>query len=731
MGLGRLIEESVASGFRCTRVVACAVLMPGSIAAASAQTVSGASAPGAAMSGLATPPGLAASAPQALSGDVLDVVRVVAQRVPGPDPGDSASAGVVTASDLAQRSLARPAEVLEAIPGMITTQHSGAGKANQYFFRGFNLDHGTDFETTLDGMPMNLRTHAHGQGYTDLNMIIPELVSRIDYLKGPYLASQGDFATAGSAAIRYVDRLDRDVLALTAGNQGFGRALFMGAPQLAEGRTVAALEVGHENGLWVVPENLRRINAVVRHTRAIEEGQVSIALMGYQAGWRATNQVPSRAIAQGLIDRFGSIDPTDGGQTHRYSLSIDLVRQWAGGTLRSTAYAIDSVLDLYSNFTGFMADRVNGDQVRQWDRRKVYGWNGHWSVPARSFGREAETIVGFDLREDRIDPVVLQPALGGSPFGVATRRDRVRETSMAGWVEQRVQWTGWLRSIAGLRLVSYAFDVDSNLAANSGRRTASMGLPKLSLVAGPWARTEIFLNGGQGFHSNDARGALARVDPATPNVPNSAAPVTPLVRGTGGELGIRGAWLPGWQSSISLWTLALASELVFDGDTGTTVPGRPSRREGLEWSNRYAAREWLALEFDLARTRARFTDHPLDNPGNRIPEALQSTAAAGASVGGFGAWSGGISMRYFGPRPLLEDGSMRSASTLTWNAQAGYRFDRSTRVRLDVFNLFNRHADEISYYYASQLRAEASPVNDILAHPMASRALRASLVKTF
>jgi outer membrane receptor protein involved in Fe transport len=656
----------------------------------------------------------------------IDSVDVVGHYDMGIGTTDAASSGYITPQLIDDRPLLRPGEVLEYIPGMIVTQHSGPGKANQYFLRGFNLDHGTDFQTTVAGMPANMRTHAHGQGYMDLNFLIPELIAGINYYKGPYYAEQGDFATAGSADIYYADALPKNLGEIAGGSDQYARALLAGSSEVGSGRLLYGLEMVHENGTFDIPENFRKYNGVLRYTQNVDGGKWAVTGMAYSGQWNSIDQIPLRAVDEGLIDRFGAIDPTDGGQTHRYSLSADYERTLWGGLLASTAYAIKYDLALYSNFTYFLNDPVHGDQFNQHDNRRIYGWNGNWSRSDRVSGFDMRNTVGWDIRYDDIDPVGLYDTEDKQRLSTV-REDRVKEGSVAIYAENETHWTESFRSLAGLRLDRYHFNVDSNLPENSGSRSAGIGSPKLSLIAGPWNKTEYFLNYGEGFHSNDGRGTTTHVDPSTGD---PVDPVTPLVRAIGTEIGVRSEIIPGLQTSLALWYLHLNSELVFEGDTGTDTPGRASKRVGIEWSNHYLPTKYLLLDLDLAYTRARFTD---DDPvGNYIPEALQAVAAGGITVRNLGPWTASIFGRYFGPRPLIEDNSVKSHSTTLFNAQATYDVGKQLRLRLDVFNLFNRNADDITYYYTSRLPGEpAEGVNDIHFHPVESRTFRLAALINF
>ena len=366
----------------------------------------------------------------------IDTVEVSGHYDNSIGSSDAASSGVITPQLIDDRPLLRPGEVLEYIPGMIVTQHSGAGKANQYFLRGFNLDHGTDFSTYLAGMPVNMRSHAHGQGWTDLNFMIPELIARIDYFKGPYFASQGDFATAGGANIHYFDALKKNLAELTAGQEQYGRALVVASAETGPGRLVYAFEAFHSNGPWENPDNYRKFNGVLRYTQPIADGQWSVTAMGYTGKWNSTDQIAQRAVDSGLVGRFGAIDASDGGKSSRYSLSFDYQASLAGGRLQSTAYGIRYYLSLYSNFTYFLDHPEDGDQFNQVDDRKIYGWNGSWTRNDEYFGRQMLNTIGWDMRQDRINPLGLYDTVQRERLAT-TRQDNVRETSYALYLENQ------------------------------------------------------------------------------------------------------------------------------------------------------------------------------------------------------------------------------------------------------------------------------------------------------
>lgn len=643
------------------------------------------------------------------------------------------SEGVVSSQRLAAVPILRPGEALEMVPGLIVTQHAGDGKANQYFLRGFNLDHGTDFATFVGGVPVNMPTHAHGQGYTDLNFLIPELVDRIAFRKGPYFAEEGDFASAGAAHIDYFRRMDASLAQITLGEKGYARSLLAGSPEVGGGNLLYGLELFHNDGPWAVPENYRKFNGVLRYSQGTRNDGFSLTGMAYRGQWTSTDQIAQRAIDSGLVGRFGTLDPTTGGETSRFSLSGEWAKRWASAQTKANVWWLKSSLDLWSNFQYCLNDYARsgtcdtGDQFKQGERRQAGGFALSHTVFDRWGAFEVENRIGLQGRIDRLYPVGLYATAGRQTVGTV-REDRVTQRSLGFWAQNETRWTSWFRSIHGLRADAYDFDIDASLAANSGRASDQMVTPKLALIWGPWQKTELYLNYGHGFHSNDARGTTITVDPADGTTPVQR--VKPLVRTRGHEIGLRSEPLPGWRSTVSLWQLDAASELLFVGDAGTTEASRPSRRRGVEWTNLYVLADWLAIDADLAWSHARFRDH---NPvvGDHIPGAVTTTANIGLTLDHLGPWFGALRLRYFGPRPLVEDDSVRSRASALTNLRVGYKIDQRTQLALDVYNLFDRQANDIEYWYDSQLRGETAASFDRHVHPTEPRTLRLTLSHRF
>ena len=661
---------------------------------------------------------------QAAEGTLAPVV-IQASRNSMLEIAETANTGVVTKEQLDARTVYRPGEVLEATPGLVASQHSGEGKANQFYLRGFNLDHGTDLRTTIDGITVNQRSHAHGQGWTDLNFLIPELVNLLEYRKGPFYAPEGDFASAGAVHVSYVDRLDKGIANVGIGQRGYARTFLADSPKLADGNLLYAIEFFHNDGPFTVPDNYRKLNGALRYSQGSADGGFNITAMAYRARWHATDQIPRRALSGGaLASRFDAIDQTDGGQAERYSLSAAWARTQDDSSTKVNAFAVHHRLKLFSNFTYFLDDPVNGDQFSQPDRRVTTGLNAvhTWGTPM--FGKESESAVGLQFQHDNIFNA-LRNTVAGRTLST-TREDHILESSVGVFFENTTRWTGKFRTVAGVRADAFRFDVRSDLAANAGKAHDGKVSPKLNLIFGPWASTEFYAGIGSGFHSNDARGATITVDPKT-GLP--ADKVTPLVRSKGVELGVRSEFVPGLQSTLSIYRFDVGSELLFVGDAGTTEAGRPSRRTGFEFSNYYRPNKWLTVDADVAFARARFRG--FDPSGNRIPGAVEGVASVALAVDHVGPYFGALQLRHFGPRPLIEDNSVRSKGTATLNGRIGYKFGPDTRIELEGFNLTNRKASAIDYYYESQLKGESGPVADVHFHPIESRSFRLTLSHRF
>ncbi|WP_416308677.1 TonB-dependent receptor [Neptunicella sp. SCSIO 80796] len=664
---------------------------------------------------------LATIAAQVVADDKIEKITILGHDTDLIGSAISASEGFVGEAEISVRPLLRTGELMELVPGMVATQHSGSGKANQYFLRGFNLDHGTDFATFVDGMPVNMRTHGHGQGYTDINFIIPELVANMAYKKGPYYAETGDFSGAGSAFFNTQSRLEQGFAQITLGEDQYQRLLLANSQaKVLGGELLYAIEQQSYAGPWTdIDEDVDKINVLVKHSQQRWGGELSITAMAYDNSWNSADQIPQRAVDSGLIDQLGSIDPSLGGDSSRYSLSAN----WDSQQGSLSVYAIDYDLDLFSNFTYFLDDPVNGDQFEQVDNRRIYGASGHWHIDAQSM----RTTLGFETRYDDIGEVGLYKSTDKQRRG-AVRSDQVDELSWALYAKNERDWSNNFRTSVGLRYDYYDFDVtsridhninDVDLSANNGQRDANLLSVKGSATYKLSDTAEVYIAAGQGFHSNDARGTTSVVDP---NDGSQIDPVDPLVKSHGAELGMRFNVGSSFNSSISLWTLSLDSELLFVGDAGNTEASRPSKRKGIELTSYYRINDIWTLDLEYTVTDSEFTNYSED--GDKVPGAINQVLQLGASAVFENGWFASARLRHFGERPLLENDQIKSEPSSIVNAQFGKNWG-AFGLKLELLNLFDRKDHDIDYFYASRLPGEpADGIEDNHFHPIEPRTIR-------
>ena len=643
----------------------------------------------------------------------------------------SASEGIVGQQEISRRPIARTGEVLEHIPGMVVTQHSGSGKANQYFLRGFNLDHGTDFSTKVDGMPINMRSHGHGQGYTDLNFLIPETVNTLSYKKGAYYADIGDFSGAGGVEIDTSESVDRNRASLTLGEDGFQRALLLADTETGQGNTLIAIEDQRYDGPWSdIEEDIRKRNLLLKFVQDVGEGKISAAFMAYKNEWNSADQIPERAVEQGLIDRLGSIDTTVGGESSRYSFNVN----WQMGSWSASAYYINYDLNLWSNFTYFLDDETDGDQFEQVDDRKIYGGELSYQMESSWQNRPVSNRFGLQFRADDIAEVGLYQTQARQRLGV-TRSDAIDQHSVSAFWENQITWNHHIRTVFGVRHDSLRFDVDNlagtnrfgvDLSSNSGDASDDLTSLKGSLIYKINRNWEVYTSAGQGFHSNDARGTTINVDPASGN---PVQQVDPLVRSLGYELGMRGFIQDQLNVSLSIWRLELDSELLFVGDAGGTEASGESTREGIEFVSYYFFNEWLSADLEYAYSTAQFDDAGADD---EVPGAVEGVLQAGINLDFAQDWSASLRFRGLGERPLTEDGSIVSSDTATWNLRLAYQ-QADWRAYVDVLNLTDREDNDIEYYYESRLAGEpsGSGTEDVHFHPIEPRTTRLTIEALF
>jgi hypothetical protein len=719
---------------------------------------------------------------------------------------ESGTQGTVGATEIQDRPILRSGEVLETVPGLIITQHAGGGKANQYFLRGFNLDHGTDIAIFLDDMPLNLPSHAHGEGYSDMNTVIPEFVKRVDFEKGPYYANVGNFSSAANAHVEFARTLPENFIKVEGGTHTYGRVVFGKSQKLSAGNLLYGGEETYYDGPWVHPDGFNKINGLLTYSQGDDADGASITAHAYHGKWNSSDQIP--VAAQSVVGFFGTLDPSDGGHSQRYSVQGEWHRQSENSESKISAYVFYYDMNLFSDFTYYLVDSNKGDQFNQQDRRWVGGFDARHTIFSTWYGRKMSNTFGFQLRNDWIDNGLYRSenrvrtaktdysATGASFFPVGsssgptcvnlpntditldltlpdgstdsttvanttcptlpatTERDNFTDTIGSAYVENKIQWASKFRSVLALRgddekfvVTSLAYSPDVN-AANSGSATNFLPSPKASLIFGPWENTEFYLQGGFSFHSNDGRGATQQVEPVSPDNPypdTSAAKITPLVQTKGGEIGVRTTAAPHLQSTLSLWYLRSNSELMQSGDTGgTSASQQSSNRYGLEWANYYTPTEHLAVDFDIADSRAQFTQIDPDDaaqsvvktalsvngtpdgtvnwqesgPGGKlVPEAVKVVISSGVALHDLKGFTSSLRLRYFGPRPLSSDGLYQSSQTVLLNGELGYQFNKKWHVTAEFLNMLNRKADDITYAYVSRITPTGNPEFTNVSHP--------------
>ncbi len=625
----------------------------------------------------------------------------------------SASEGLVGYNDFDTRPMQRVGELVEVVPGMVATQHSGEGKANQYYLRGMNLDHGTDFSALFEGMPINMRSHAHGQGYLDLNFLIPEVVATVEYRKGPYRADRGDFSTAGTTSFAVYDTLDRAFVDISAGSDGFRRSVLAGSSDLGDGHLLGALEVVRDDGPWSNESDIEKTNLLLKYSGQLGDVDTSIVITAYDNDWASTDQVPKRAVSSGIIDRFGFIDPTLGGKSKRYAL----IASATSDRMSAGVYASRYELNVFSNFTYFLDDPLNGDQIEQVDRRMIYGGHVDYTF---SLTDTFDLRMGADLRHDDVGDTNLYRATRRQRVQTV-REDAVKWLSAGAFAELTLKWTDTFRTTAGLRHDYSDYDVDALLPANSGEDNTSNVVASLSAAWLVNDHIELYANWGQGFHTNDVRGATIALDPASGD---PVAPVDVYVDQEGAEVGMR---LEGWRglnATLTYFWLNSDSELLFLGDSGSTEPGDGSNRTGLELSAFWSINERWTADLIATYVDSEFEDVP--SGFDHIPNTPGRVVGAGLTYVDAEGLTASLRVRHFGDAPLVEDDSIRHGATTVVNLGTSYDFG-SWVAGFEVINLFDSDHNDIAYYFESQLAGETSPVEDVHFHPVVPRTYRFSV----
>jgi outer membrane receptor protein involved in Fe transport len=667
----------------------------------------------------------------------LSEVTITASRLNLLGSADTASQGSVTRQELDLRPAYRVGQLFETVPGLVVTVHSGEGKANQYLARGFNLDHGTDIANFVDDMPINRPTNTHGQGYSDLNFLMPEFMNGLDYTKGPYHAEVGDFGSVAATHVRLADEIP-DQVAVAGGTLGIYNVFAGGTtPVNADDRLLGGLYYGHVDGPYTNPDDFRKIAGTLRYSHGTDAEGYSATLMYYHGEGNMTTDQPLRAIQEGLIGRFGSLDPSDGNLSERYSLSMHYATAGGQWKLSSSAYFIHSTMTLWNDFTHFLDDPVNGDQEAQFERRSTAGGQVAWTLIHEIGSVTNDFVAGTQLRYDSayvdrrhtLQRVALDycsieqadgPALQVPTAGAICNADTVHLLDAGPYVEDTTRWTPWFRTVVGLR-EEYYWASDSSLTTGfQGSTHETLFQPKGTLIFGPFAQTEVYLSAGRGFHSDDVRGVFGTVP--IEGIPGAAG-TTPLLAPTRGfELGIRSNILRNLAVELALFQQEFDSELRYDADAGQDAASAPSRRQGVELSAEYRPLPWIELNTDLALSKARYRGdldaYQLDGPF--IANAPRFIGSFGVLIDKLGPWFGGLQWRKLGPFPVSDgDEYPQDPGYSEFNLDVGYKVTPKLKVQLSIYNLFNTRAHSAAYFYGTRLPGEpAGGVDGFQVHPL-------------
>ena len=602
------------------------------------------------------------------SGEIEEII-VFGRNTDLVGSAEAASEGSVGGADLLVRPLFKTAELLESMPGMVAVQHSGSGKANQYFLRGFNLDHGTDYSVLVDGMPMNLRSHGHGQGYLDVNGLIPETVERIDYRKGPYRADLGDFSMAGASFIHTIDRLDDNFVSFESGQYGWNRMAGGMSQDTARGTLTFVGEYKQNDGPWEKDEDLNHVSLWSKYLTETDFGQLMVTFSGYQADWDPTEQVPERAFGSAACpDEYCSLDPTAEGETSRWIVTTEVTGDDWSGTLFAQHY----------DWT--MSSNPTYDyQINQFDKRWTIGGKGEKTLIEEM---NYQVIAGANFRYDDASRVGVEHTDRGQ-FVDPISENEIQEGSYGAFAEATWYATDTLRVIGGVRADYYNFDVTAfNANSSEGSAHDSRVSPKVALAWQALDDVELYANWGRGFHSNDARGIV-----------NTNAPVPGLSPGTGYEVGGRLA-VGDFKFTSSYWWLDQDSELIFVGDSNSVEPKGGSEREGFELTMFWQPLYWLGVDAVYTESEARYVNNP---DGIYVEQAVEESAQVGISASK-DDWDLALRARYLGPYALTADNSQRADALTTVSLRGAWHWNNLTAYA-EVINLLDTDKKEIVYYY--------------------------------
>lgn len=610
---------------------------------------------------------------------------------------------VITKIDLNTNSVNSSQEILRKVPGLFIGQHAGGGKAEQLFLRGFDIDHGTDIAISVDGMPVNMPSHAHGQGYADLHFVIPETVEKIDFGKGTYYADKGDFATAGYVAFKTKDKLEKSNVSLEIGQ--FNTQRILGMFNLLGNKKQQSAYIASEfiltDGPFENPQNFSRINLFGKYTSVLDDN-TKIAVTGstFTSVWDASGQIPQRLIDNGTLSRFGAVDATEGGKTSRTNLNFALTKAIDQNTVvKANAFYSKYDFELYSNFTFFLEDPINGDQIKQKENRSIYGLNTEFERKLRHNDWKVLLQTGLGFRADYTLDTELSHTLNRTTTLETLKLGDISEFNGFNYWNAEFSYKKWMINTA-VRFDYFKFIYQDKLSETfkTASEKAVKVSPKLNFIYSYSNDLQFFVKSGTGFHSNDARVVVA----------NNGKQILPTAIGT--DIGTIWKPTPKLLVNAAAWYLYLEQEFVYVGDAGIIEPSGKSKRMGLDFGLRYQLNNWLFFDGDTNYTYARSIDEPEGQ--NYIPLAPDFTATGGLSFKDLKGFSGGLHGRYLKSRPANEDNSIVAKGYAVADFDLKYQY-KNTTVGFSIQNIFNTQWNETQFATESRLKNEPNSVEEI------------------
>jgi outer membrane cobalamin receptor len=632
----------------------------------------------------------------------------------------SSALNTISAVDIQLRPVNTSQDVLRIVPGLFIAQHAGGGKAEQIFLRGYDIDHGTDINITVDGMPVNMVSHAHGQGYADLHFLIPETVEKVGFDKGPYFANKGNLGTAAFVEFNTKEFLDKNSIKLEVGDFNSQRAVglfkvFNKQTEKNRQQFYMASEYSTTDGYFESPQNFHRFNLMGKYNAWFgNQSQLTITASTFNSKWDASGQVPDRAVISGMIPRFGAIDDTEGGNTSRTNVTAKFNKQWKSNwKTTDQLYYSKYYFNLYSNFTFFLEDPVNGDMINQRESRNIFGYN---TTAAKSYllgNKRATTEFGGGFRYDDVDGIELSKAVKRAFLEYVQLGD-VKETNSFFYVNQDIELSNKWNLNAGLRYDNFKFQYKDRLAGATSfdKQTRGIVSPKLNISYAPNAKVKLYLNNGLGFHSNDTRVILS----------NDANDILPRVFGT--DLGVILKPAKSLILKTAIWHLYSEQEFVYVGDAGIVEPSGSTRRMGVDVSARYQFNKWLFADIDINMTRPRAIGGAKGE--DYVPLAPSFTSIGGLTAKTKNGFSGSLRYRFIGDRPANETNSVEAEGYVIADAVISYQW-KNWELKVSAENMLNTKWREAQFDTESRLQFEPAPVSEIHYTPGTPRFFKAGI----